>query len=106
EVGIVGAGAFGLALARTLALAGRAVSVHVPDFETARRLAERRVSDRLPGVELPAAVGVESDLAAVARRAGFLVLAVRGDRVAQVVEELGAVVDGAHVVVHALGALP
>lgn len=104
-VGIVGAGAFGLALARTLALAGGAVVVHVPGFEQARLLAEKRVSDRLPGVTLPDTVVIESDLVAVARRARFLVLAVRATRVEGVVEELGAVVDGGHVVVHALGAL-
>ena len=104
-VGVVGAGAFGLALARTLALAGTPVSVHVPGFEAARLLAEKRVSDKLPGVQLPDGVTVESDLAAVARRARFLVLAVRSGRVEEVIEELGAVVDGGHVVVHALGAL-
>ena len=104
-VGIVGAGTFGLALARTLALAGGPVIVHVPGFEAARLLAERRVSERLPGVELPAAVRVESDITAVARQARFLVLAVRASSVAAVVEELGAVVDGGHVVVHALGTL-
>src|SRR5690606_9305216 len=47
-VGVIGAGAFGLALARTLALAGGPVAVHVPGFEAARLLAEKRVSDKLP----------------------------------------------------------
>lgn len=104
-VGIIGAGAFGLALARTLALAGAPVSVHVPGFEAARLLAEKRVSDKLPGVQLPDGVTVESDLAAVARRTRFMVLAVRAGRVEEVVEELGQVVDGGHMVMHALGAL-
>jgi glycerol-3-phosphate dehydrogenase (NAD(P)+) len=60
-IGVLGAGAFGTALALTLARAGREVVL----WGREEGLAERRESRRLPGVTLPQTLRLTSDLAAV-----------------------------------------
>jgi len=61
-IGVVGAGAWGLALANAAASAGRSVAVWDNDATAMRELARTRRSARLPGVELAAAVRVSADL--------------------------------------------
>jgi glycerol-3-phosphate dehydrogenase (NAD(P)+) len=61
-IGVVGAGAWGLALANAAANAGRSVAVWDNDAASMWELARTRRSARLPGVELAAAVRVSADL--------------------------------------------
>jgi glycerol-3-phosphate dehydrogenase (NAD(P)+) len=62
-IGVVGAGAFGTALAVAEAAAGRSVRLWARDPQAVRAMAERGESPRLPGVRLPAEVRPIADLA-------------------------------------------
>lgn len=63
---MLGAGAWGTALALVAARAGHAVTLVARDAAAARTIRAARASPRLPGVMLPAAVAVEDDPAALA----------------------------------------
>lgn len=57
RIAVIGAGSFGMALARLLALKGNAVTVYTRSEENARLLSETRENrDKLPGVVLPESV--------------------------------------------------
>ena len=58
HIAVVGAGAWGAALASALARAGRAVLLATRDRTGAQTLAERRESPRLPGLKLDERIGV------------------------------------------------
>jgi glycerol-3-phosphate dehydrogenase (NAD(P)+) len=104
-LGIVGAGAFGTALASLVAGRGREVALWAEDEAVAREINERRTNERrLPGVAIAHGVTASADLGAVARASRLLVLAIPSPRVAEVVRALGAVTTGRHLVVHAIGA--
>lgn len=66
SVGVIGAGAWGTALANTSARAGRSVVFHVRDAQARRGIAETGENPRLPGVRLEPSVRVVADPAAVA----------------------------------------
>ncbi|MBK9029728.1 MAG: NAD(P)-binding domain-containing protein [Myxococcales bacterium] len=104
-VGIVGAGTFGTALAVALARAGRAVVLYTRTPAVAAAIATTRRCPRLPDVEVPASVRVVDDARALAAAARFLVVAVTSTDVGARLAELGGVVDGSHLIVHAIGAL-
>jgi glycerol-3-phosphate dehydrogenase (NAD(P)+) len=59
RIAVVGAGAWGAALANVLALAGRKVTLCARDAAAVRRIAERRESMRLPGVTIDASIKVD-----------------------------------------------
>lgn len=66
-IGVVGAGAFGTALAVTLAREGRAVTLWARSAEDAGDMQRLRVNARrLPGVDLPEGVRITADLADLA----------------------------------------
>jgi glycerol-3-phosphate dehydrogenase (NAD(P)+) len=66
-IGVVGAGAFGTALAVTLARDGRAVRLWSrSDAQVAKMLAARRNEKRLPGVDLPDSVSVTAEIGTLA----------------------------------------
>jgi glycerol-3-phosphate dehydrogenase (NAD(P)+) len=66
-IGILGAGAFGTALAVTLGAEGRRVRLWLRDAGEADRIARTRQNDRrLPGVTLPESVSVTGEIAALA----------------------------------------
>jgi glycerol-3-phosphate dehydrogenase (NAD(P)+) len=58
HIAIVGAGAWGTALANVIARAGRPVLLATRDRASADRIVERRESPRLPGVRLDERVGI------------------------------------------------
>ena len=58
HIAVVGAGAWGIALANVIARAGRAVLLATRDGAGAEVLVNRRESPRLPGVRLDERVGV------------------------------------------------
>lgn len=66
SVAVLGAGAFGTALAVALAQGGRDVTLWGRDEALMSRASESREIPRLPGVPLPDAIRVTSDLAALA----------------------------------------
>lgn len=66
-IAVLGAGAFGTALAAVQAAQGREVRLWGRDAETVRTIAATRRNDRrLPGVELPPSLAPTADLAALA----------------------------------------
>jgi glycerol-3-phosphate dehydrogenase (NAD(P)+) len=67
SVAVIGAGAWGTALALVAARAGRDVTLHVRDAAHDARIASRRENPRLPGAPLPASIAVTNDLALAAR---------------------------------------
>ena len=65
DIGVLGAGAFGTALARAMAERGHTVTLWARTPETAREIDAARENVRyLPGVKLPPSLSVTSDLAA------------------------------------------
>jgi len=67
SVAVIGAGAWGTALAAVAARAGRAVTLHVRDPLAAAEIAASRTNPKLPGVSLAAAIAVTADLAQAAQ---------------------------------------
>lgn len=104
-VGIVGAGAFGTGLGSVLARAGRRVVMWSRDPAIVDAIQTGRRSPRLPSAELPASLEATTDPRHLAASARFLVLAVTSRVVRDRARELGDVLDGSHIVVHAIGAL-
>ena len=73
-VSVIGAGAWGTALAAVAARAGRDVVLCARDIATAAEIAEMRENPRLPGVRLDAGIEVTADMA-VAARADIMLIA-------------------------------
>jgi glycerol-3-phosphate dehydrogenase (NAD(P)+) len=67
SVAVIGAGAWGTALAGVAARAGRAVTLYARDAAAAAQIAATRKNPKLPDVLLDSAVGVTSDIAFAAR---------------------------------------
>jgi glycerol-3-phosphate dehydrogenase (NAD(P)+) len=104
-VGIVGAGPFGTALGSVLARAGRRVVLWSRDAAVVAAIQRDRRCPRLPAALLPEPLEATADPRRLAREARFLVLAVSSTDVRDRARELGDVLDGSHIVVHAVGAL-
>jgi glycerol-3-phosphate dehydrogenase (NAD(P)+) len=104
-VGIVGAGPFGTALASVLARAGKQVLLWSRDPEVVQSINDKRVCPRLPAAPLPPPLDATADPKKLAGEARFLVMAVSSTDVRERARELGAYLDGSHIVVHAIGAL-
>jgi glycerol-3-phosphate dehydrogenase (NAD(P)+) len=104
-VGIVGAGAFGSALASVLARAGRRVVLWSRDRAVVDAIREKRASPRLPAAAIPEACEPTADPKRLAAEARFLVMAVSSTDARDRAKELGNFLDGSHIVVHAIGAL-
>jgi glycerol-3-phosphate dehydrogenase (NAD(P)+) len=73
SVAVIGAGAFGTALATVAARAGRNVTLLARNAEHAMRIASTRENPRLPGVQLASHIVVTSELALAARADMFLI---------------------------------
>jgi len=104
-IGIVGAGQFGSALASVLGRAGRRVIIWSRDHAVVEAITTKRRSPRMPAAVLPEPVSATADPRALARDARFIVLATTSSIVRERARELGDVLDGSHIVVHAIGAL-
>lgn len=103
-VGIVGAGRFGSALASVLARAGRRVILWSRDAAVVRSIQEDRRSPRLAEAPLPPPLEATVDARRLAAEARFIVLAVASTDIHDRAREVGEVVDGSHLLVHAIGA--
>ncbi len=104
-VGIVGAGPFGTALGSVLARGGRRVVMWSRDTAVVDGINKQRRSARLPSAPLPDTLEATADPQRLANEARFIVLAVVSNNVRARARELGDVLDGSHIVVHAIGAL-
>ena len=102
-VGIVGAGTFGTALGSVLARAGRRVVLWSRDVAVVEAIQTTRRSPRMPAAILPEPLEATADPRRLASEARFLVLAVSSRDVRERSRELGDVIDGSHIVVHAIG---
>jgi glycerol-3-phosphate dehydrogenase (NAD(P)+) len=74
RIAVIGAGAWGTALALTCMRAGRRVTLWEPDPETAAKLAHHRESPFLPGVRIDTAVTLATNLADAARAPAILLV--------------------------------
>ena len=74
SVAVVGAGAWGTALASVAARAGRDVTLYARDADHAKRIATARENPRLPGIKLGADIAVTNDLAPAAKADIILVV--------------------------------
>ncbi|MCX5745838.1 MAG: NAD(P)-binding domain-containing protein, partial [Proteobacteria bacterium] len=104
-IGIVGAGTFGTALASVLARAGKRVVLWCRDPAVVDTILATRRCSRLPAALLPAPLIPTADPKFLAAEARFLVMCVVSTDVRERSRELGDVLDGSHIVVHAIGAL-
>src|ERR1700730_9307371 len=67
SIGIIGAGAWGTALATVAARAGRAVTLCARDASHAAHITSARENPRLPGIKLASEINVTNDIAATCR---------------------------------------
>jgi glycerol-3-phosphate dehydrogenase (NAD(P)+) len=74
SVAVVGAGAWGTALALVAARAGREVTLYARDADHAKRIAVTRENPRLPGIKLTSDIAVTNDLAQATRADIILVV--------------------------------
>lgn len=74
RIAVLGAGAWGTALANVVARAGRGVMLWARDPEIATQLAKQRRSPRLPGIALDASVEVTNDIAHAAHGDAVLIV--------------------------------
>jgi glycerol-3-phosphate dehydrogenase (NAD(P)+) len=73
SIGIIGAGAWGTALATVAARAGRAVTLYARDASHAAHIETARENPRLPGIKLAAEINVTHEIAAACRAEIILV---------------------------------
>lgn len=94
KIGVLGAGAFGTALAVTLGRERQKVGLWTRDPDHATQLqTERRNERRLPGVRLPDSVSVSAQIAVVAQ-ADILLLAVPMQQMSGLLSENRDILDG------------
>jgi glycerol-3-phosphate dehydrogenase (NAD(P)+) len=67
SIGVIGAGAWGAALASAAARAGRRVILYARRVGTARQIIATREAPQLPGIKLAAAIEITSEIAAAAQ---------------------------------------
>ena len=68
SVGVIGAGAWGTALAGVAARAGRDVVLYARSAESAAQMKSSRTNPRLPGMRLDERIDITGDIAAAAAR--------------------------------------
>lgn len=103
EIGIVGTGRFGLALASMLADAGRKSVLWSPDEAAVKEINDTRYSSCMPKLELSALVRATNDPDELAKSARFVVVASSSREVRGHLHQLGNSLTGNHIVVHAVG---
>ncbi|EGP09456.1 glycerol-3-phosphate dehydrogenase (NADP+) [Bradyrhizobiaceae bacterium SG-6C] len=73
-ISVVGAGAWGTALANAAARAGRDVTLYARDRAAAEKIAQTRENPKLPGIRLGEGIAVTSDLAQAGRANAVLLV--------------------------------
>src|SRR6202012_1477621 len=74
SVAVIGAGAWGTALASVAARAGRDVTLYARDASHAAHIAKARENPRLPGGKLGAGIAITNDIAAACRADAILIV--------------------------------
>lgn len=74
KISVIGAGAWGTALANAAARAGRDVTLHARDSSAADGMSRTRENPRLPGIQLAKAISVTGDLAKAATADAILLV--------------------------------
>src|SRR5262249_10822333 len=74
RIAVLGAGAWGTALANAMVRAGRAVTLWARDADAAARLSTESASPRLPGVKLEAKIEVTDDIACAGQSDAVLIV--------------------------------
>jgi glycerol-3-phosphate dehydrogenase (NAD(P)+) len=87
SVAVIGAGAWGTALAAVATRAGRSVLLYARNAEAAAHMTETRQNPRLPGVNLDARTVVSSNIA-IAARADIILLATPAQNLREAATEL------------------
>jgi glycerol-3-phosphate dehydrogenase (NAD(P)+) len=87
SVAVIGAGAWGTALASVAARAGRDVMLYTRDAEAAARMTATRKNAKLPGVDFDPRIAITSDLAGAAR-ADIILLATPAQNLREAVTAL------------------
>jgi glycerol-3-phosphate dehydrogenase (NAD(P)+) len=107
DIGVLGSGRFGLALAEIAARNGHNALLYTSIPERAQQLATHRcLPEVLPELEaLHPNVEICTDPAVLARRCTLLLLTVSTEYFLRVLSPVGAALDGAHHVVHAVHTL-
>jgi glycerol-3-phosphate dehydrogenase (NAD(P)+) len=89
RIGVIGAGAWGSAVAKVLAECGHELSLWCHEGSLATEIRERRTNERyLPGVLLPEGIGADSDPLAVATGKDVIFLAVPSPYLMGVVRQI------------------
>ncbi|GAB4538731.1 MAG: NAD(P)H-dependent glycerol-3-phosphate dehydrogenase [Haliangiales bacterium] len=104
-VGIIGAGRFGTALAHVAAEAGRPALIYTRAADIADAINRTHVNPRLAEYRLNPAVRATSAAGELGASARLVVLTVNSTDVRASARALGDVLDGGHILVHAVGAL-
>lgn len=104
-IGIVGAGQFGSALASVLGRAGKRVVMWSRDHAVVDAINAKHRSPRMAAAVLADTTVATADPRQLAAETRFIVLATTSSIVRERARELGDVLDGSHIVVHAIGAL-
>jgi glycerol-3-phosphate dehydrogenase (NAD(P)+) len=73
-ISIIGAGAWGTALANAASRAGRDVILYARDSAAAQRMSQTRENPKLPGIQLAATITVGSDLARAGKASAVLLV--------------------------------
>jgi glycerol-3-phosphate dehydrogenase (NAD(P)+) len=87
SVGVIGAGAYGTALACAVARAGRDVTLYARRAENASQMQATRTNPKLPGVTIDARIAITADIA-VAARPGIILVATPAQSLRQAVTAL------------------
>ncbi|MBR0715347.1 NAD(P)H-dependent glycerol-3-phosphate dehydrogenase [Bradyrhizobium liaoningense] len=93
SVAVIGAGAWGTALATVAARAGRSVTLWARNAEHAARIASTRDNPRLPGMAIPPDIVVTSELA-LAARADMILIATPAQHLRGAVNALASHLTG------------
>jgi len=89
KIGVIGAGAWGTAIAKVLAECGHELSLWCHEEKLATEILERGTNERyLPGVTLPSGIGADSDPLAVATGKDVIILAVPSPYLMGVVKQI------------------
>jgi glycerol-3-phosphate dehydrogenase (NAD(P)+) len=89
RIGVIGAGSWGMALAKVLCENGHQVTMWARRAELAAELSARKQSaDYLPGVTLPACLQYTANLVEAVREANFVLLATPSHGLRQVVQQI------------------
>ena len=103
-LGIVGAGGFGTALAKVAAAGGRPVILWSTTGSVVDEINSSHTNKRVADLVLPDSVHATADPGLLAARARLIVVAVASTDVRARAQVLGPVLDGGHLLLHAVGA--